>query len=79
METIPGYLINAKFCDLVTHDGEWDISLVDSWMSVHLVDIIKACVSSSLHHTIDVFCFVGTGDHEFSIKEMFKTIAGHKC
>lgn len=58
METILGHFINAKVCDLVTQNGYWDFNLMDSWMSVHLMDKIKVCVSLSLDLITDAFCFV---------------------
>lgn len=46
-------------------------------MKLKLLEKIKACVPPSLDFNTDVFYFAGTGNKEFSIKEMFKTIDGH--
>lgn len=61
LETIPGHLINSKVRDLVAQDGDWDFSMMDSWMPVHLRDKIKVCVPPSMDHITEVFLFCRNG------------------
>ncbi|XP_058726914.1 uncharacterized protein LOC131598313 [Vicia villosa] len=71
-------LCGARVCGLVDHHGEWNIDILHDWLPAHWIDKIRSCVPPCEGETSNVFYFAGTGDGNFSVREMFREVKGYK-
>lgn len=75
--TVPDDLNIAYVCDLITDDGDWNFRILDNWLLVQWIEKLKSCLPLIMGHDADIFCFAGTGDNEFSVKDMFNELEGY--
>jgi hypothetical protein len=73
---IPPHLIGLKVCDLVDVHGEWNWSLMSSWMPVEFQQKIAAVCPPNQDNGRDVRAGVGGQKSEYSVACMYNNICG---
>lgn len=66
-----------RVCDLINECGEWNMIIIENWLPKHWIDKLKTCLPPSMGQGFDVFCFIGTNNDKFSIKDMFNELEGY--
>lgn len=61
-------------CELLNESGEWNFTLLNSWLPRQWMTKLCSCAPLSINHIADHFCFAGTTNDTFSVRALYQEL-----
>jgi ribonuclease HI len=72
--SIPENVANARVCDLVDDEGEWNWSLMNGWLPGAILRKISAILPPAIENGRDIQLGVGKNSDDFSVASMYNIL-----